>query len=159
MGLQHLTTYLNDHSAGAVAALALMAHVREQHPGTLTATVVGGIHADVESDLLELTRVIDRVGRGDSAARKAVAWMGERMMRLKMLVDDSSDGALRLYESLEAIALGLEGKLALWSALEACAADVPALRDVDYARLITRGRAQRDALEPVRIEAARAAFR
>jgi hypothetical protein len=159
MGLDHLSTYLNDHSAGAVAALELMAHVRDGHPGTDTAAVVGRIRTDVESDLEELKRIIERVGRGDSPTRKAVAWVGERMMRLKLLVDDSSDGALRLFESLETIALGLEGKLALWHALEACAPDVPEIAEVDYARLIARGGEQRAALEPVRLDAARAAFR
>jgi hypothetical protein len=159
VGLEHLTTYLSDHGAGAVAALELMAHVRDQHPGTETAVVVERIRTDVGSDLQELKRVMDRVGRGDSPARKAVAWLGERMMRLKLLVDDSSDGALRLFESLETIALGLEGKLALWQALAACADDVPVLQGVDYERLIARGREQRDALEPVRLEAARSAFR
>jgi hypothetical protein len=159
MGLEHLTTYLNDHSAGAVAALELMAHVRDGHPGTEAAAVVERIRGDVASDLQELKRILDRLGRGDSSARKAVAWLGERMMRLKLLVDDSSDGALRLFESLETIALGLEGKLALWHALEACAADVPEISEVDYARLIARGREQRDALEPARLDAARAAFR
>jgi len=158
VGLDHLSVYLNDHSAGAVAALELMAHVRDQHSGTEAARVVARVRADVEADLQELARVIEQVGRGESPTRKAVAWMGERMMRLKMLVDDSSNGALRLYESLEAIALGLEGKLALWRALETCAANVPALQGLDYARLIARGREQRDAIEPVRLDAARAAF-
>lgn len=159
MGLDHLAIYLNDHAAGAAAALELMAHVRDEHSGTEVATVVARVRDDVEADLQELTRIIDRVGRGESAARKAAAWMGERMMRLKLLVDDSSGGALRLFESLETIALGLEGKLALWHALGSCAADVPALQGVDYERLIARGREQRDAIEPVRLDAARAAFR
>ena len=109
--------------------------------------------------LQELKRIIDRVGHGESSARKAVAWVSERIMRLKLLVDDPADGALRLFESLETLALALEGKLALWHALEACAPDVPEIAEVDYARLIARGREQRDALEPVRLDAARAAFR
>lgn len=159
MGLDHLATHLNDHSAGAVAALELMEHVRDDHPGTEVAAVVGRIKSDVEADLLELKRVVEQVGRGESATRKAVAWMGERMMRLKLQVDDSSNGELRLFESLDAIALGLEGKKALWHALAASAPDVPALRGPDYARLIARGEEQRDALESVRIDAATAAFR
>lgn len=156
---EHLATYLNDHVAGAVAALDLMEHVREEHSGTETGTVVGRVMADVEADLDELKHIIDRLDCGESATRKAFAWFGERMMRLKLLIDDASNGALRLFESLETIALGLEGKKALWRTLAASAAEIPALQGVDYERLIARGDEQRDAVEVVRIAAARAAFR
>lgn len=60
-----------------------------------------------------------RLGIDESRTRKVSAWLTEKVARIKMRVDDKSSGSLRLFESLEAIALGIHGKLALWLALSA----------------------------------------
>jgi ferritin-like metal-binding protein YciE len=73
-------------------------------------------------------------------------------------VDDSAEGALRLLEVSEAVALGIEGKRALWGALAAAAEAAPALQVADYARLARRAEEQRQRVETVRLGAARAAF-
>ncbi len=158
MGMDHLATYLNDHLAGAAAALELMEHIEQENGGSATGILVGRIRADVSADRDELARLIARFDGGESAPRKAVGWLGERIVRLKLRMDDPSGGALRLFESLETIALGLEGKKALWYALSACAPRIPELQGVDYDRLIARGIEQRDALEPARVEASKSAF-
>jgi len=41
--------------------------------------------------------------------------------------DDPSDGSLRLLEMLEAIAIAIEGKRALWTAMAAAAETAPEL--------------------------------
>jgi hypothetical protein len=158
VGVQHLATYLNDHLAGAASAIDLMRHIEQAHAGDPVGALVGRIRRDVEADREELRRLIARLHAGESVPRQAVAWLGERMARLKLRIDDPSGGALRLFESLEAISLGIEGKNALWHALAASAPGVPDLQGVDYDRLIARGQEQRGALEPARLDAGRAAF-
>jgi len=54
----------------------------------------------------------------------------------------------------EALALGIEGKLAGWRTLKAVSVDV----GVDLDVLIQRARDQRSSLEPFRIDAAKRAF-
>jgi hypothetical protein len=51
--------------------------------------------------------------------RKAMAWMGEKLAEIKLRLDDPGCGPLHLLEALEAIAIGIEGKRALWRALAA----------------------------------------
>jgi hypothetical protein len=67
-------------------------------------------------------------------------------------------GQLARLEKLEALALGIEGKRALWRALLAVAEEIPALRNVDLVRLDQRADDQRTRVEVRRIEAAREAF-
>jgi hypothetical protein len=67
-------------------------------------------------------------------------------------------GQLARLEKLEALALGIEGKRALWRALLAVAEEIPALRNVDLVRLDQRADDQRKRVEVRRIEAAREAF-
>ena len=61
-------------------------------------------------------------------------------------------------EKLEALALGIDGKGALWRSLQAVAEEIPALREVDLSSLNRRAEEQRQRVEKLRIEAAREAF-
>jgi len=101
---------------------------------------------------------MNRAGVGPSRTREAAAWLTEKVADLKMRIDDSGDGALRLLESLEALAIGIDGKHALWIALAAAAEHVPALTGVDYERLIKRAEAQRRTVEVQRLSAVQAAL-
>src|SRR6185295_14135214 len=95
---------------------------------------------------------------GESRTRKASAWMTEKMTELKLHFDDPKAGPLRLFESLEALSLGIEGKRSLWIALMAAAEKAPSLRILDYERLKQRAQEQRDRVEKLRIETARQAL-
>lgn len=156
----HRTTYLNDHLAGAVAALELMEHLEKTYgdddPGI--AHFLASLHADVEADRRTLESLMDRLGADRSASRQATAWLTERAVRLKLRLDDPSGGPLRLLEALDALGTGIHGKLALWRALAAAAERDSALRGTDYDALASRAEDQRARVEAVRLDAARAAL-
>ena len=158
MADDNLAVYLNDHMAGAVAAVELLEHLEKAHAGTPIARFVGELRADVEEDKEVLAGIIARLGHDQSGTRKAAAWLTERIARLKLRIDDPSGGALRLFESLEAMALGVDGKRALWPALDAISATRPQLQGIDFAGLERRADEQRRRIEAVRIDAARAAL-
>ena len=147
-----LATYLNDHLAGAVAAVRLLeslAHVYEELRPRLTA-----LRADIEADRLDLQALMARLDIGESQTRKIGGWVAEQASELKMRFDDSADGPLRLFESLEFLSLGIAGKLGLWEALTAAAEVSPQLRCADYKRLMQRAIEQRGRAEALRLEAA-----
>jgi hypothetical protein len=102
---------------------------------------------------------MNRLQVDESRPRKVSAWLIGKFTELKLRVDDSSHGPLRLLESLEVLGLGIYGKLALWRALGAAADSSPVLRGFDYERLTQRAEEQRWRVEVVRLEAAKAAFR
>ncbi|HEX2277164.1 MAG TPA: hypothetical protein VHN13_08520 [Candidatus Tectomicrobia bacterium] len=154
----HLATYLNDHLAGAVAAIELLTHIEAAHAGTATARFFAELRADVEGDRQELEALMGRLHVTVSRSREVIAFFAEKAAQLKLRLDDSAGGALRLLEVSEAVALGIEGKRALWRTLAAAAEVSPALQVADYERLTQRAEEQRQRVETVRLEAARAAF-
>src|SRR5689334_23717732 len=94
----------------------------------------------------------------ESRTRRAGAWVAEKGARLKMRADDKATGPLRRLESLEAVALGIDGKHALWRALGAAAEASPALRARDYDQLSARAVDQRNRVEALRLDAAKQAL-
>lgn len=153
----HLAAYLNDHLAGAVAALEMLQHLREAHAGSALAQVLMELQADIEADREELEALMARLGVAQSQPRKLAGWLGEKAAQLKLKLDDRG-GAMQLFESLEALSLGIEGKHNLWRALAALAVGAPELGALNYERLIERAAAQRLQVEGERLRAAHAAL-
>lgn len=154
MADEHLATYLNDHLAGSVVALELLDHLKSTHADTSLSDFFRQLCADITADRDELERLMDALHISQSRTRKASAWVAEKMTELKLRLDDSQSGPLFLFESLEALSLGIEGKRSLWVALIAAAEKSPALRIVDYERLKQRAEEQRARVENLRIDAA-----
>ena len=157
MANAHLATYLNDHLSGSVAALELLERLEGAHAGTDLALALAGLRAGIEADRQDLERLMRQQQIGASLPRQAAAWLAEKSTQVKLRLDDPSDGALRLLESLEMVALGLDGKRALWDAL--AAADVPPPDGRDYQQLARRGAEQRAQIERLRLAAAQTALR
>jgi hypothetical protein len=158
MANESLTTYLNDHLAGSVVALELLDHLQQEQAGAAQASLLAGIHADIEADRQELEAAMAQLGIMVSAPRKATGWLVEKFSELKLHLDDAGDGALRRLEALETISLGIAGKAALWQALAAAVDQVPELGALDYPRLGQRAAAQREVVEFLRLRAAQEAF-
>jgi hypothetical protein len=158
MAAEHLTTYLNDHLAGSVVALELLDNLTSTYSEADLNAFFRQLRTDIAADRDELQELMERLNIGESRTRKATAWMTEKMTELKLRFDDPESGVLRLFESLEALALGIEGKRSLWIALAATAEKTPALRTLDYERLKHRAQEQRDRVEQLRIETARKAL-
>jgi NAD(P)-dependent dehydrogenase (short-subunit alcohol dehydrogenase family) len=152
---KHLSVYLNDHLAGAAAGLELLVELRKRPGFEDWAT---RLHADIAEDRQELKALMRRLGVSESAPRQAAAWMTEKAASLKMRLDDRGDGALHQLELLEALAMGIDGKRALWHALQAASIVEPRLQGVDYTRLIGRAEEQRERVEARRLQAATEAF-
>jgi hypothetical protein len=155
----HIATYLNDHLAGSVVAIELMENLEAVYAGKPIADFIAKLRADIEADVQELEHLMGRLQISESRTRKASAWLTEKFTQLKLRLDDPADGELRLFESLEALSLGIEGKRSLWLALSAAAEVSPQLRIADYQRLRQRAEEQRERLEAKRLEVAQRALR
>lgn len=159
MADEQLATYLNDHLAGSVVALELMENLEEVYSGQPVAGFVAKLRADIEADRQELETIMKGLEIPQSVTRKASAWLTEKLTQLKLRLDDSEAGDLRLFESFEALSLGIEGKKSLWIALAAAAEVSPRLQIAGYQRLQKRAEEQRSRVEAKRIELARIALK
>lgn len=152
-----LSIYLADHHAGSTAGLELAKRAARNNAGTRIGVALDDVVNEITADRRSLERLMQTLDVHPSAAKRAAAFLGERLARLK------TNGRLYTYSplsrvlELEGLALGILGKLALWEGL----AGVPALQgvaDLDFADLADRARSQHDAVEDCRRQAAKLAF-
>src|SRR5215207_8028329 len=148
-----LTTYLNDHLAGSVAALELVEHLL-RHEGANQQSYAT-LRTEIEEDQQTLRQLLAELGGKESQVRKAAAWLTEKLGQAKLRLDDQGDGDLR---ALEALGLGIQGKLSLWRALGSVAGTIPQLERLDLPRLQRRAVEQFERVDKLRIQAARAAL-
>jgi hypothetical protein len=155
---KHLTTYMKDHFAGSVAAVELLNHLISSHREKGHEQFFVRLRDEVSEDQEVLQGLLHDLGASDGRLRNATALLSEKLARIKLLLEDPSGDQLGRLEKLEALALGIEGKRALWRALLAVAEVIPAWHEVDFVRLDQRADDQRKRVEVRRIEAARQAF-
>jgi hypothetical protein len=158
MHAKHLATYMKDHFAGSVAAVELLDHLISSNRGKIHEQIFIQLRQEVGEDQEVLRGLLDDLDSGSGALRNTTAFLSEKLARIKLLLEDPSGGQLARLEKLETLALGIDGKRALWHSLLAVAEEIPALRKVDLARLVQRAGDQRNRVEDLRVEAAREAF-
>jgi hypothetical protein len=156
MATDALASYLNDHLAGSAVALDLLAKMRANNEGNEVGTTVAELHEAVKQDRAALETIMQTLDVGASSLRQAGGRVLEKVSRVKFDEWSTRDSDLSLLLETEALALGIEGKMAGWHALK----ELPAsrLNDVDLDGLIGRARQQRAKVEELRLAAARAAF-
>jgi hypothetical protein len=153
-----LATYLNNHLAGAVMALELLEQLKEEGAGSKEGPALATLKAEISADRQTLEDLMADLGITTSLPQQASAWLTEKLSEVKLRLDDPEGKALRRLESLEALALGITGKEALWHSLAAAAETAPELARRDYPRLIWRAEQQVEVVEGLRREAAREAL-
>ena len=157
--MDNLSTYLNDHLAGSVAALNMIDHLINTYEEKPLAQFFRDLRAEIAADQAKLQGLVDKLDKKHNAIRKAGAWIAEKLSRAKIRAGESRGGEMGLYLALESLVLGITGKCALWRGLEVAAGVVPKLRGLDYAQLQERARKQCDRVEAKRLELARGVFK
>jgi hypothetical protein len=158
MSAKHLTTYMKDHFAGSVAAVELLEHLISSNRGKTHEPFFVQLRQEVGEDQEALKGLLHELDTASGTVRDATAFVSEKLARIKLLLEDPSGGQLAFLEKLETLALGIDGKRALWRSLLAVAEEIPALRTIDLVSLDQRAADQRDRVEDLRVEAARGAF-
>jgi hypothetical protein len=151
-----LGTYLEDHLAGASAAIELLESLRDQHADEPLGAFAEGIRSEVEADREELRALIERVEHGPKKLKEAAAWLAEKVSRAKL--GRISRGDLGTFEALETLALGILGKRGLWKALAEAAPGDRRLDGMDFEALRDRAESQFASVEEKRLELARRAL-
>jgi len=151
-----LTTYLQDHLAGALHAIELLKAMRHHFAGEPLGAFAAEMVAEVEADREVLAKLTESAGGTAGSMKEWGAWLAEKVSRFK-LKHSSADG-LGTFEALEFLVLGIHGKRALWRALVEVASSDPLLRGVDFAELIARAENQHQKVEERRLACAHFVF-
>ena len=146
--------YLNDHLAGAAAAIQLAERFRAREPQSELGRVLQALLGEIDEDREVLHQVITALGGSPNPVKLASAVGMERLGSLRMalpVLGPGSGEAARL-EELEVLSLGIQGKRMLWKLLGTLASSDGRLAGFDFAGLEGRAESQRRRLEPFRLE-------
>ena len=154
--MKDLDSYLNDHLAGSISALELIAHWVKVHKGEPLGGFFVEIEREIKADQDTLRDVMRTLGVEESKLRKASAWAAEKVGRARMIIAGDEPGSLGLVLTLEGLVMGVTGKKLLWRALSA--AKLQKLNGYDFEELQRRAEQQSQKIEAERISAFRKAF-
>jgi hypothetical protein len=155
---KRLGIYLSDHLAGSRAGLELARRAASSNRGNEFGPVLGELAQEIDEDIDSLEELMARFGVRRDPLKETLAWTTEKLGRLKLNGQLVGYSPLSRLVELEALSLGVAGKLALWEALEATVAADPRLEGFDLARLAARARSQRERLERQHVAAAKVAL-
>jgi hypothetical protein len=149
-----LRIYLQDHHAGSVAALELVARAARSNGSNELGEFLQRLHGEISQDQATLLDVMLLLGAEPSRVKNGLAWAGEKAGRLKLNGRLLRPSPLSRVLELEALEAGIVGKRSLWTNLEELVD--PRIAGVDLTRLVERAEAQRTDVEQWRRRAAAA---
>lgn len=153
-----LGTYLNDHLSGANAGVEMAQQLRRRSAERPEAATLALLAVDIEQDRDELRALIEHLAQAGHPLKKAAGWIAGKVPQVAIDELFTGDEHLSMLLGAEMLALGIDGKIALWEALRTVAPACPPLAGIDLVRLADRARDQRDRIETVRLDAARRSF-
>lgn len=154
----YLSTYLQDHRAGAELGVNLAARLRDENLETPYEQFLTVIAREIEEDVATLESIMERFDVGKDLLKTTGAKIGEKLGRLKPNEHLSSYSPLSRVQELETLRSGVEGKLALWDSLYEVSDDEDRLDAERLRGLIERAERQLGDLREHHRTAAREAF-
>ena len=151
-----LVTYVNDHLGGARVALQLLEAMRDQHDDKNFRDFAEVMLPEIQKDDHTLRLIADKIGCGPSTFKEVGGWLLEKAARLKLGHTGTTDFAM--FESLELLVLGIQGKLCLWRALLVASRMDSRLREFDFEALLARANQQYEEVEDRRLHLASIVF-
>jgi len=154
--VKKLDSYLNDHLAGSVGALELIAYCAHLYDGKPLGAFFTKMKAQIGTDQHTLRRLMRRLGIEESKVRQAGARAGEKLGRALFTIAGSEPDGLGLLLVLEGLIMGVVGKRLLWRALSA--ANLPKLEQFNFVELQRRAEDQIKRAQAEQVRSARRAL-
>ncbi len=156
--IDYLSTYLQDHRAGAEMGVNLAQRLRDQNEGTAYEDFLTLLAQQIEEDVLTLEETMEAFGIDKALLKTAGAKVGEVLGRLKPNEQLSGYSPLSRVLEIEMLRSGVQGKLALWDSLYEISETDDRLDPDGLQQLIERAESQLAGLREHHRMAAREAF-
>src|SRR5437763_960078 len=153
-----LAIYLNDHLAGATAGRELARRAAESNRSSQYGEFLADLAKEIEDDRRSLVEIMRTLGVGVDRLKQTAGWGAEKLGRLKLNGRLLGYSPLSRVVELEALSLGVRGKLAMWLTLKQLEPGEPRLSAVDLDALVRRAEGQLTQLEIRRQRATAEAF-
>ena len=155
-----LDVYLNDHLAGAAAGIELAEKLAADTEGTSAGPTFASLLADIQADQGVLEDLMATLGFEEHKIKQAGTWVSEKLARMRFAAATRHGEELGLLMQMEALHIGVAGKLSLWQSLQSALVANPQLGrlTVDVNTLMARAKDQLSRLEVERRRTAEVAF-
>jgi hypothetical protein len=142
-----LAIYLNDHLAGAVAGHELAKRTLGQNQGTTYEPELERLATEVGEDKDQLERLMADLGIPHTAWKTRVAWVAEKIGRVKLNGSLTGYSPLSRLEEMEALRAGVQGKASMWRSLAEASPSIPKISREKMQALLRRAMDQADRID------------
>src|SRR5688572_2435687 len=111
-----LATYLYDHLAGADTAIQIVQSLGDAYRGTPEGALFESLHEQFRDDRGVVEAILAELGYTSRSGKRLAARATGSVLRA---VAGGAPGSLSLFRTLEALAIGVQGKRCLWRAGQA----------------------------------------
>jgi hypothetical protein len=114
-----LATYLREHLAGADTAIQVVQGLRDEYRGTPEGALFGSLYEQFRDDRGVVEGILAELGYTSRSTKRFAGRAASGALRV---VAGGAPGDLSLFRTLEALAIGVQGKRCLWRAAQALVA-------------------------------------
>ena len=111
-----LASYLRDHLAGADTAIQMVQDLSDAYQGGPEGALFESLHEQFREDRAVVEGILFELGYTSRSAKRLVGRATGSALRV---VAGGAPGDLSLFRTLEALAIGVQGKRCLWRAAQA----------------------------------------
>jgi hypothetical protein len=112
---ESLITYLREHLSGADAAIQVVRRLASTHKGTQDGRLFHELAEAFEQDRATVRSLLTQLGTSSRSPKRAAGFASGLLLSL---VAGGRPGDLSLLRTLEALAIGIQGKRCMWRALQ-----------------------------------------
>ena len=110
-----LATYLHEHLAGADTAIQVVQGLRDEYRGSPEGALFGSLYEQFREDRGVVEDILAELGYTSRSAKRLAGRAAGGALRV---VAGGATGDLSLFRTLEALAIGVQGKRCLWRAAQ-----------------------------------------
>jgi Protein of unknown function (DUF3618) len=141
---QALIAYLRDHLSGADMAIQVVHRLDSTHEGTEDGTLFRRLSRELEEDRSIVRTLLTRLGASDRSIKRAA---GHASGAALSVAAGGQPGDLSLLRTLEALAIGVQGKRCLWRALQSLRTVPSTVHGMNFVELEAKAVRQWEAIE------------
>lgn len=148
-------TYLREHLAGADAAIQVVERLTHTHKATTEGMLFASLHQQFVEDRDVVTALLADLGASSRSIKRLAGHATGRMVKAAA---GGKRGELALFRTLEALAIGVQGKRCMWRAAQALTPPLRAPGHRNFVELESHAVDQWEAIEQCRRSLVRPTF-
>lgn len=141
---QALIAYLRDHLSGSDMTIRVVRRLGSTHEGTEDGTLFRRLSKELEEDRSVVRALLTRLGASGRSMKRAAGYASGALLSVTA---GGAPGDLSLLRTLEALAIGLQGKRCLWRALQHLDTIPSTVHGVNFVDLEAKAVRQWEAIE------------